>query len=83
MVWKALWPVLLGIALAIALWPWARWFERRPREAALMTENPVEKAAVACGNAVERMERALRSWQAAGISLLVLVSALGAAVFLR
>ena len=83
MVWKALWPVLLGIALATALWPWARWFERRPREAVMMTESPVEKAAVACGNAVERMERALRSWQVAGISLLVLVSALGAAVFLR
>ena len=83
MVWKALWPVLLGAALAVPLWQRARWFGRRPDEEIMMAERRAAKAAVACGKAVERVDSALRSWQVAGISLLVLVGALGAAVFLR
>jgi len=82
-VWKALWPVLLGAVLAVALWRQARWFQRGPEGEITMAERRAAKAAVACGKAVERIDSALRSWQVAGISLLILVGLLGAAVFAR
>jgi multicomponent Na+:H+ antiporter subunit A len=81
MVWKALWPVLLGAALAIALWRWARWLESLPQGEIPVAERRAGRAAIACGKVVERMDGVLRSWPAAGISLLILVIALGAAVF--
>ena len=83
MVWKALWPVLLGAALANALWRWARWLGSAPEEEILAAESPAGRATMACGKAVERIDAALRSWPAAGVSLLVLIIALGAAVFGR
>ena len=83
MIWKALWPVLLGAVLAVALWRQARWFERGPEGEITMAERCAAKGAVACGRAVERMDRALRSWPAAGVSLLILMMALGAAVLVR
>jgi multicomponent Na+:H+ antiporter subunit A len=83
MVWKSLWPVLLGAILAIALWRWGRWHEFVPQGEIPMAESRAAKGMVACGKAVERVDGVLRSWPAAGISLLVLVSALGAAVLLR
>ena len=82
-VWKALWPVLLGAALAVVLWRQARWFERGPEGEITMAERGAAKAAIACGKAVERIDSALRSWQVAGISLLILFGVLGAAVFVR
>ena len=83
MVWKALWPVLLGAALAVVLWRQTRWFERRPEAEIMAAERRAATAAVACGKAVERIDGVLRSWQVAGISLLILVGLLGAAVFVR
>ena len=82
-VWKALWPVLLGAVLTIALWRQARWFGRGGEGEIMMVERRAAKAALACGKAVERIDEALRSWQVAGISLLILVGVLGAAVFVR
>jgi formate hydrogenlyase subunit 3/multisubunit Na+/H+ antiporter MnhD subunit len=83
MVWKSLWPVLLGAVVAIALWRRPGWFQRSSRGEIVTAERRAAKAAVGWGNAVERMDRALRSWQVAGISLLILISVLGAAVFVR
>ena len=83
MVWKALWPVLVGAALAIALWQRARWLERIPQGEIMVAESRAAKGAAACGRAVERMDRALRSWPVAGVSLLILMIALGAAVLVR
>ena len=83
MVWNALWPVLLGAVLAIALWRWARWLERVPQTEIGVTMDRAAKRAVAFGKTMERMDRALRQWPAAGVSLLILVIALGAAVFAR
>lgn len=83
MVWKALWPVLVGAALAIALWQRARWLERIPQGEIVVAESRAAKGAAACGRAVERMDRALRSWPVAGVSLLILVIALGATVLVR
>jgi hypothetical protein len=82
-VWKALWPVLLGAALAIALWRWARWLESVPQGEIAVAESRMARGAIACGKAVERIDGVLRSWPAAGVSLLVLVIALGAAVLAR
>jgi multicomponent Na+:H+ antiporter subunit A len=82
-VWKALWPVLLGAALAITLWRWGRWLERAPQKEIGETEIRATKGAVACGKAVERMDGVLRSWPAAGLLLVILIIALGGAVLVR
>jgi multicomponent Na+:H+ antiporter subunit A len=82
-VWKALWPVLLGAVLAIALWRWGRWLERAPQEEIGETESRVTKGAVACGKAIERMDGVLRSWPAAGLLLVILVIAFGEAILVR
>jgi multicomponent Na+:H+ antiporter subunit A len=82
-VWKALWPVLLGAALAITLWRWPPRFERAPQEEIGETESHATKGAVACGKAVERLDGVLRSWPAAGLSLVILIIALGGAILVR
>jgi multicomponent Na+:H+ antiporter subunit A len=81
--WKALWPVLLGAALAIALWRWTRWLPRVPEGDVVVALDGGVRVAVAWGKALERMDGALRQWPAAGVSLLILTIALGAAVFAR
>jgi formate hydrogenlyase subunit 3/multisubunit Na+/H+ antiporter MnhD subunit len=83
MVWKALWPVLLGAVLAIALWKWPRWSMRIPEEKVAVAESRAAQGALAYDNAVERLDRAFRSWPVAGMSLLVLILALAAAVTVR
>jgi multicomponent Na+:H+ antiporter subunit A len=81
--WKALWPILLGAALAVALWRWTRWLPRVPEGDVVVALDGGVRVAVAWGKALERMDTALRQWPAAGVSLLILTLALGAAVFAR
>ena len=81
--WKALWPVLLGAVLAIALWRWARWLPRVPEGDVVVALDGGVQVAVAWGKTLERMDSALRQWPAAGASLLILTIAFGAAVFMR
>jgi formate hydrogenlyase subunit 3/multisubunit Na+/H+ antiporter MnhD subunit len=81
--WKALWPVLLGAALAIALWRWARWLPRVPEGDVVAAMDGGVQVVVAWGKTLERMDSALRQWPAAGVSLVILTIALGAAVFAR
>jgi multicomponent Na+:H+ antiporter subunit A len=81
--WKALWPVLLGALLAIALWRWVSWLPRVPEGDVVVAIDGGAQVAVAWGKALERMDSALRQWPAAGVSLLILTIALGATVFAR
>jgi hypothetical protein len=46
-----------------------------------MAARGAAKVSIACGKAVERIDSALRHWQVASISLLILFGVLGAAVF--
>jgi len=79
--WKALWPVLLGAMLAIALWRWRRSFPRIPKGDIIVALDRGMQLAVTWGKALERTDNVLRQWPAATVSLLILTIALGAAVF--
>lgn len=81
--WKALWPVLLGAVLAIGLWRWSRWLPRIPEGDVVVALDGGMQVAVACGKALERMDSVLRQWPVAGVTLLILTVALGAALFAR
>jgi multicomponent Na+:H+ antiporter subunit A len=81
--WKALWPVLLGTTLAAALWHWVRRLPRVPEGDIVVATNDGITIALLCGKAIERMDSALRQWPVAGMSLLMLTIALGAAIFTR
>jgi formate hydrogenlyase subunit 3/multisubunit Na+/H+ antiporter MnhD subunit len=83
LLWKALWPVLIGCVLALAMWRWARRIPRVPEGDVVVALDGVMKIAVACGRTMERADGALRQWPVAGVALLILTVALGAAVFAR
>jgi hypothetical protein len=81
--WKALWPVLLGAVIAIAMWRWGRWLPRIPKGDIIVALDGGMRMAVTWGKAPERTDSVLRQWPAASVSLLILTIALGAAVFAR
>lgn len=74
--WKALWPVLVGAILAVALWRWPRWLPTVPEGDIVVALDAATKMAVASGKAMERIDGALGQWPVAGVSLLVLTIAL-------
>jgi multicomponent Na+:H+ antiporter subunit A len=81
--WKALWPVLLGGALAMALWRWWRSLPQIPKGDIIVALDRGVRLAVTWGKALERTDGVLRQWPMATISLLILTVALGAAVLTR
>jgi len=77
----ALWPIVAGGVLAILLGRWGARPERISMGQVLvaMVELP-RRATLALGKALERVDRMLRQWSAAGLVLLVLAILFGAAM---
>src|SRR5262249_22988261 len=78
---KVLWPVLGGAAVAILLGRLEPRLAGRsfPKILVVMVA-PARHLAVASGGKIERIDRALRKWPAAGVALLILVLLFGAAM---
>ncbi|MBL8526505.1 MAG: hypothetical protein JNL68_02355 [Burkholderiales bacterium] len=78
--WEALWPVAIGAVLAAVL---ARAGDRLPRipegDIAVAIDAAAHAAVTGSGR-VERLDGVLRQWPAAGVSLLAVAIALGAAL---
>jgi formate hydrogenlyase subunit 3/multisubunit Na+/H+ antiporter MnhD subunit len=81
--WKALWPVLLGVLLAA---PLRRWADRLPRVPEGDLVVAIERSgpwASAWGEWFARAEGALRRWPVAGLALLALLIIFGAALIVQ
>jgi formate hydrogenlyase subunit 3/multisubunit Na+/H+ antiporter MnhD subunit len=77
--WDAVWPMLIGAALAAGLWA-SR--DQLPRIAAgdiVVAEEAAFRASLSLGPMIERADRGLREWPAAGLALLMAALALVAA----
>jgi hypothetical protein len=76
--WAALWPVLLGGALAVGLWRWGHRLPRVPEGDVVVVGKAALRATVPWAEGIERADAYLRRWQVASLSLLALVIILGA-----
>jgi len=81
--WEALWPALIGAALALALWLWGSRLPRIPPGDIIVAEERAFYASYAAGAALERADGELRQWPAAALSLLATAIVLGAAMLTR
>jgi formate hydrogenlyase subunit 3/multisubunit Na+/H+ antiporter MnhD subunit len=78
--WKALWPVLLGVALSFGLRRWEDRLPRVPEGDLVALVERLGRGRLPFGDAMERAEAVLRRWPVAGLSLLALLAILGAAI---
>jgi hypothetical protein len=78
--WAALWPVLIGMALAARLWRWRHRLPRIPEGDVVVVGETAMRATVTWGEAIERADGYLREWPTASLSLLTLVIILAAAM---
>ncbi|MBK5940499.1 hypothetical protein CCR96_14840 [Halochromatium roseum] len=78
--WKASWPLLLGSGAMLALWRWGERLPRLPAGDILAWGAPFRRLMSAIGAAVEALDRGLRQWPVAGLSLLVISLLLWGAV---
>jgi formate hydrogenlyase subunit 3/multisubunit Na+/H+ antiporter MnhD subunit len=76
----AFWPVLAGGVLAILLGRWRDWPRAPLHGRAIAIAAPARRRALALGGIIERTDVILRQWPVAGLSLLLLSTALGASV---
>jgi formate hydrogenlyase subunit 3/multisubunit Na+/H+ antiporter MnhD subunit len=77
--WDAIWPTLIGAALAGALWTARDRLPRIPAGDIVVAEEAAFRASLRLGVAFERANRGLREWPAAGLALLMVALALVAA----
>jgi multicomponent Na+:H+ antiporter subunit A len=70
--WEALWPVLVGGLLAVALRRWARFVPRVPEGDVLAVGVRAARASNHLSASMERMDEQLRRWPAAGVCFLAL-----------
>jgi formate hydrogenlyase subunit 3/multisubunit Na+/H+ antiporter MnhD subunit len=77
--WDAVWPMLVGAALAAGLWAAGDQLPRIPPGDIVVAEEVAFHALAPLGAAFERADRELRQWPAAGLALLMVALALAAA----
>ena len=73
----------MGAVLAVAMWRWARWIPRVPEGDIVVALDSQPRSPLRAARTIERADGALRQWSVAGVSLLILTIALGAAVLAR
>ena len=76
--WAALWPILIGGLLAIALRRWGYLLPRVPAGDVLVWGNGPTRAVYRLGTAMEGIDTSLRQWPVAGLLLLILTVVLAA-----
>jgi formate hydrogenlyase subunit 3/multisubunit Na+/H+ antiporter MnhD subunit len=77
--WDAIWPMLIGAALAAGLWASGDSLPRIPAGDIIVAEEAAFHGLAPLGAAFERADRGVRQWPAAGLALLMIVLALAAA----
>jgi formate hydrogenlyase subunit 3/multisubunit Na+/H+ antiporter MnhD subunit len=77
--WDAVWPMLIGAALAAGLWAAADRLPRIPAGDVVVAEEAAFRASLSLGPMFERADRGLREWPAASLALLMVALALAAA----
>jgi formate hydrogenlyase subunit 3/multisubunit Na+/H+ antiporter MnhD subunit len=77
--WDAVWPMLIGAALAAGLWAVGDRVPRIPAGDIVVAEEAAFRASLSLGAAFERADRGLREWPTAGLALLMVALALVAA----
>jgi formate hydrogenlyase subunit 3/multisubunit Na+/H+ antiporter MnhD subunit len=77
--WDAVWPMLIGAALAVGLWTVGDRLLRIPAGDIVVAEEAAFRASLSLGPMFERADRGLREWPAAGLALLMVALALAAA----
>jgi hypothetical protein len=75
--WAALWPVLIGVVLAIGMWRWGHRLPRVPEGDVVVVGEKAMRATMIWGELIERADDYLRQWPLASLSLLAFVIILG------
>jgi hypothetical protein len=78
--WEALWPVAIGAVLAVVLTRSVDRLPRIPEGDIAVAIDAAARTAITGSRRFERVDDVLRQWPAAGLSLLALAIALGAAL---
>jgi formate hydrogenlyase subunit 3/multisubunit Na+/H+ antiporter MnhD subunit len=79
--WAAIWPMLIGAAVAAGLWAAGDPLPRVPPGDIVVAQEAAFRASAPLGALFERLDLGLRQWPAAGLSLLTIALALAAAGF--
>jgi formate hydrogenlyase subunit 3/multisubunit Na+/H+ antiporter MnhD subunit len=80
--WDGAWPMLVGAAVAAALWAAGEPLPRIPAGDIVVAQEAAFRAIAPLGPAFERLDWRFRQWPAAGLSLLTIALVLAAAGFL-
>jgi formate hydrogenlyase subunit 3/multisubunit Na+/H+ antiporter MnhD subunit len=78
-IWDAVWPMLIGAAVAAGVWAVGDRLPRIPAGDIVVAEEAAFRASLSLGPMFERADRGLREWLAAGLALLMVALALAAA----
>jgi multicomponent Na+:H+ antiporter subunit A len=75
-IWKTLWPVLVGVGVFVGLQRWRTQIPEIPSGDIVVLGGRVARIAAACGAAIEKTDNFLKLWTSACLSLLVIILAL-------